>query len=367
MIIEFHLPELGENITSGDLVSVLVREGDRISPNDSVVEVETEKAVVEIPCPHAGKVAKVHVTKGQKIEVGQLVLSIEAEDRKEAASSTQHVADKPGGEMPAKRGFREPAVPPGELGEDAFGPVRREPVSPARRAIVAQLVKSFSTVPQATVFDDADITEMERLCKSIPPAYLGPTIKLSTMPFVVKAVASALRQHPALNASLEEAKKEQGIVYKQYVNLGVTLDTPRGSMTPILRNVDQMGVLQIARELTLLAARSRSGDFSGDCPNFRVNENGTVPFELRGGTFTVSNLGGIGGTYGTPLVNLPEAAILLLGRPRWLLGIHEGKIEGRLMLPLSLSYDLRVIDAAPAGRFLSEVIDYLQSPGKLLL
>ena len=148
--------------------------------------------------------------------------------------------------------------------------------------------------------------------KTIPPAYLGPTVKLTAMPFVIKAVALALRQHPVLNASLDEEKDE--IVYKQYVNLGVAVDTPRGLVVPVLRNVDQMGMLQIARELTLLAARARSAEFAVE--------------ELRGGTFTVSNLGAVGGAYSTPIINHPEVAILLLGRSRWLLGVHEGQDRG---------------------------------------
>ena len=242
-------------------------------------------------------------------------------------------------------------MPPGELSEDAYGHVRRQRMPRIRRTIAEKMVKSASTIPHVTNFDDADVTELERMRKTIPPAYLGPTVKLTAMPFVIKAVALALRQHPVLNASLDEEKDE--IVYKQYVNLGVAVDTPRGLVVPVLRNVDQMGILPIARELTLLAARTRSADFAVE--------------ELRGGTFTVTNLGAVGGTYSTPIINHPEVAILLLGRSRWLLGVHEGKIEGRLMMPLSLSYDHRVVDGATAGRFLNDVIDYLQVTGKLLL
>ena len=256
-----------------------------------------------------------------------------------AASESPHPGPLPEGAgteaagIPAQRGTREPAVPPGELGQDDYGPVRREPMSKIRQTIAAQMVKSASTIPHVTNFDDADVTELERMRKTIPPAYLGPTVKLTAMPFAMKAVALALRQHPVLNASLDEEKQE--IVHKQYVNVGVAVDTPRGLVVPVIRNVDQMGVLQIARELTLLAARARSAEFKVE--------------ELRGGTFTVSNLGAVGGVYSTPIINYPEVAILLLGRSRWLLGVHEGKIEGRLMMPLSLSYDHRVVDGAAAG------------------
>jgi pyruvate dehydrogenase E2 component (dihydrolipoamide acetyltransferase) len=429
MNIDFKLPELGENITSADVIRVLVREGDVIAANDGVVELETEKAVVELPCPHAGKVTKVHVAKGQTIKVRQLLLTIEAagaeavaeqpkaeggeakaeadataapapevprpsaevsgpesplpagpESRRlarelgvdlsqvqgtgkhgritpedvRAAAASPHPSPLPEGEGTAVRFPKgegtERTVPPGEPGEDAYGPVRRERMSRVRRTIAAQMVKSASTIPHVTNFDDADVTTLEHIRKTVPQAYLGPEVKLTALPFAMKAIALALRQHPTLNATLDEEKEE--VVYKQYINLGVAVDTPRGLVVPVLRNVDQMGVLQIAGELAVLAARARAAEFTLD--------------ELRGGSFTVSNLGAVGGTYSTPIINHPEVAVLLLGRSRWLLGMHEGKVEGRLMMPLSLSYDHRVVDGATAGRFLNSVIDYLQSPGKLL-
>lgn len=429
MNVEFKLPPLGENVDSGDIVSVLVREGDVIAANDGILELETDKAVVEIPCPIAGKVKKVHVAKGKIVHVGDTLLTLEAEAAESTPKETkpaQPAIAEPVGEpvqakkaakvkkeaapaepallpagpearrlarelgvdltkvqgsgkgsritvedvraaaaalqassepkpteagIPAQSGTREPAVPPGELSQDAYGPVRRQPLSRIRRTIAAQMVKSASTIPHVTNFDDADVTDLERLRKTVPPAYLGPTIKLTMLPFVLKAVALSLRQHPVLNASLDEEKEE--IIYKQYINLGVAVDTPRGLVVPVIRNVDQLGILQIARELTLLAARARSAEFGIE--------------ELRGGTFTVSNLGAVGGVYSTPIINHPEVAILLLGRTRWMLVGHEGKIEPRLMLPLSLSYDHRVVDGAAAGRFLNEVIDYLRTPAKLLL
>ncbi len=428
---DFKLPELGENITSGDVVSVLVREGDVIAANDGVVEMETEKAVVEIPCPLAGKVTKVHVAKGQTVKVGQTVLTVEAEtsaaatpaaaapsaENRPTSKAAEKVAEQPlpqtpssiaagpearrlarelgvdllqvqgtgkGGRIsvedvraaaggtvakaageaataeerretpegvPAQPGTREPAVPPGELGEDAFGHVRRERMSKIRRTIAAQMVKSWTTIPHVTNFDDADVTELERIRKTIPQSYLGPAVKLTSLPFAIKAVALALRQHPIINATIDEQKEE--IVYKQYVNVGIAVDTPRGLVVPVIRNADQLGILQIARELTLMSARARSAEFKME--------------ELRGGTFTISNLGAVGGVYSTPIINHPEVAILLLGRSRWQLAVYEGKIEGRLMMPLSLSYDHRVVDGAAASRFLNDLKDYLQAPGKLLL
>ena len=224
-------------------------------------------------------------------------------------------------------------------------------MSRIRRTIAAQMSKSASTIPHVTNFDDADVTELEQLRKTIPPGSLAPGMKLTTLSFVIRAVALALREHAVLNASIDEGKEE--IVYKDYVNLGVAVDTPRGLVVPVIRHVDRMDVLQIAGALTALSARARSAEFSVD--------------ELRGGTFTISNLGAVGGTFSTPIINHPEVAILLLGRSRWFLAARGENIEKRLMMPLSLSYDHRVVDGAAAARFLNTVIDYLQSPGKLLL
>jgi pyruvate dehydrogenase E2 component (dihydrolipoamide acetyltransferase) len=245
----------------------------------------------------------------------------------------------------------EGVVPPGEPGTDAWGPVRRERMSQIRRTIAARMAESARTIPHLTNFDDADITELDRLRKGVPQGYLGPGLKLTTMPLVMKAVALALRRHPMLNASLDPQNEQ--IIYKQYVNLGVAVDTPRGLVVPVVRNADQMTIGELAQALAIVADKARTARFTIE--------------EIRGGTFTISNLGAVGGSYSTPIINLPEVAILLLGRARWLPVVREGQVEPRSMLPLSLSYDHRVVDGAAAGRFLNEVIDYLQSPGRLLL
>jgi len=472
VIIDFRLPELGENVESGDVVNVLVKEGDQIAGNQGVVELETEKAVVELPCPHAGKIVKVHVKKGDRIKVGQTIVTVEAEEegsgfrvqglgardegsgfrvqepgvaletkKPEPSSSEQAVltesalaprpsplAPHPSSLIPhpsspaprpsplapsllpagpaARRLARElgvdlrqihgsgsggritpedvkaaaaarPApgaaaggqtflsaaggqtflsaveavVPPGEAGSDAWGPVRRERMSQIRRTIAARMSRSAATIPHVVNFDDADVTDLERLRKGLPQGFLGPELKLTMMPLVMKAVALALRRHPMLNASLDDEKEE--IIYKEYVNLGVAVDTPRGLVVPVVRNADRMSIVELARAVAELAEKARAAKFAIE--------------ETRGGTFTISNLGAVGGTYSTPIINHPEVAILLLGRARWMPVVREGKIDTRLMLPLSLSYDHRLVDGAAAGRFLNEVIEYLQSPGRLLL
>ena len=171
----------------------------------------------------------------------------------------------------------------------------------------------------------------------MPKGYLGANLKLTAMPFVMKSVALALRRHPLLNATLDEENEQ--VVYKQYVHLGIAVDTPRGLVVPKVRNADRMSIPELARALASLAERARAVQFSID--------------ELRGGTFTISNLGAVGGAYSTPIINHPEVAILLLGRSRWMPMVREGNVEPRFMMPLSLSYDHRLVDGATAGRFLN--------------
>jgi len=407
---------------------VLVREGDVIEGNQGVVELETDKAVIEVPCPHAGKVEKILVGKGDTVKVGQVLLTIdgaaEAEPqapadqeppakekapakksepaKKSAPAESAPVATPPspapaaeGGPIPAgpaaRRLAREmgvdlarvagsgargritvedveaagsgrraaapaapigrPVVPPGTPGSDNWGSIRVEKMSKIRRTIAAQMVKSVSTAPHVTNFDDADITVLEEMRKSVPKGYLGEDIKLTVMPFVMKAVAASLRQHPVLNASIDDENEQ--VVYKEYVNLGIAVDTPRGLVVPVMRGVDRMTIGQIAGELATLAGKARDVSFTIE--------------DLRGGTFTISNLGAVGGIYSTPVINHPEVAILLLGRSRWMPIVRDGNVETRFMMPLSLSYDHRLVDGAAAARFLNQVIDYLETPAKLLI
>ncbi len=418
MITEFKLPELGENVASGDVVNVLVHEGDQIVANQGVVELETEKAVVEIPCPHAGKIVKLLVKKGDTIKVGQALLTLEIEaaaapgataglsssaspaaglpsgvsgtageaghqpkvgrgtprETVPAGPAVRRLARELGVDLAGVRGsgprgritaedvqaaasaVAPPAAspPPGEPGQDAWGPVRRERMSRIRRTIAEQMARSASTIPHVTNFDDADVTDLEALRAGVPAGSLGDAVRLTLMPFVMRAVALSLRGHPTLNASLDEETQE--VVYKQYVNLGVAVDTPRGLVVPVVRDADRLTIVQLAQALTALAQRARAAQFAPD--------------EFRGGTFTVSNLGAIGGAYSTPIINHPEAAVLLVGRARRMpvvRGEKADRIDVRLMLPLSLSYDHRLVDGAAAGRFLNEVIGYLQSPARLLL
>jgi pyruvate dehydrogenase E2 component (dihydrolipoamide acetyltransferase) len=443
MATEFKLPDLGENIASGDVVTVFVSAGDVVKPGQPLLEVETDKAVIEVPCPPGGRVASVLVKKGDTVKVGQTLVTLEpatggaaaapvpatpapvaappAAPAKPAAAAPAAspapvpVVAKPApapalapiaasAPEPEPRGGTATAVEPAgpavrrlarELGvdlgrlrgsgpggrivredvvaavrqasaagpslrpradtgateRDDWGPIRREQMSRMRKTIAANMVRSVQTIPHLTNFDDADVTELEHLRKASAAEYAKSNLKLTALSFVIKAVSLSLRQHPSVNATIDPEKGE--IVYKDYVNVGLAVDTPRGLVVPVLRNCDQLSIPQIAQAIADTAEKAKNAQYGLE--------------DLKGGTFTISNLGAVGGAYSTPIINWPEVAILLLGRSRKMPVVHDDKIESRLMMPLSLSYDHRIIDGAMAARFLNEVIGYLESPGRLLL
>lgn len=234
---------------------------------------------------------------------------------------------------------------------DGHGPVRIEKMPKIRQTIARKMHESWESVPRVTNFDDADITDLEEIRQNSKKDYAARDIKLTTMPFVIKAIAMSLKSHPVINASVD--LNEGTIIYKEYVNVGIAVDTDRGLVVPSLRNADQMGIPEIARQLSDMAENVRNNNFSID--------------DLRGSTFTISNLGAIGGTYSTPIINVPETAILLIGRSRKMPVVVDDQIKVRLMMPLSISYDHRLIDGGAAARFLNEVKGYLEAPSRLLL
>ena len=458
MAVEIKLPELGEGIESGDILTLLVAEGDHVDAQQSIVEMETEKAVVEVPCSTAGTISKIHIAEGQTVNVGDVLVTIEPSEaattdapKEEAPPAAEPAAPQPvtvsepadtsvaattpptpapaiavappqpatatavasppriqdgGSPAPAgpavRRLARElgvnlahvhgtgaggriqtedvhqavragtqvaaapsPAIPPPRRsatptspapttasGEsDAWGPIRRERMSKIRKMIAERMSFSKNTCPHVTNFDDADVTELEEVRQASKADYAASGVKLTTMPFLIKAVAQSLKLHPTINASIDSDAGE--IVYKEYVNVGIAVDTDRGLVVPVIRQADAMPIPDIARSLGEMAESVRAGSFSMD--------------DLKGGTFTISNLGAIGGTYSTPIINHPEVAILLVGRTRKLPVVVNDQIEVRLMMPLSLSYDHRLVDGAAAARFLNEVKDLLQNPSRLLL
>jgi len=420
MATEFTLPDLGENIASGDVVTVFVSEGDVVKPGQALLEVETDKAVIEVPCPPGGLIEKVLVKKGETVKVGQALVLLGAAGPAPAAVPQPAVARQPAAPArvapppvtpapvasapvapppvvrtpaapapdvsprpaavepmtatatidpagPAGRIIREDVIaavrqassgapatrPQSSAGteHDDWGPIRREQMSRMRKTIAANMVRSVSTIPHLTNFDDADVTELERIRKESVTEYAKSNLKLTALAFVIKAVSLSLRQHPSINATVDPEKGE--IVYKEYVSIGLAVDTPRGLVVPVLRDCDKLSIPQIAQAVSDTAEKAKTAQYGVE--------------DLRGGTFTISNLGAVGGAYSTPIINWPEVAILLLGRSRKMPVVHEDRIEPRLMMPLSLSYDHRLVDGAMAARFLSEVIGYLESPGRLLL
>jgi len=217
------------------------------------------------------------------------------------------------------------AAPGGQ--SDGYGPVHIEKMPKIRQTIARKMHESWSTCPRVTNFDDADVTALEEIRKNSKQEYAAGGIKLTSMPFLIKAVAMSLKAHPVINASIDLEGGQ--IIYKDYVNVGIAVDTERGLVVPALRNADKLGIPDIARQLGTMAENVRASKFTIE--------------DLRGGTFTISNLGAIGGTYSTPIINTPETAILLVGRSRKLPVVIDDEVKVRLMMPLSLSYDHRLI------------------------
>jgi pyruvate dehydrogenase E2 component (dihydrolipoamide acetyltransferase) len=463
---EVKLPELGENIETADVAAVLVAAGDTVRRDQPVIEVETEKASLEVPSTCDGRVAEVRVKRGDKVAVGDVILVVEAvpaeaaqapaepqgERRKggkkkdaakarvaeEGPQASQTAAgprsesesdERPEGEgsgdesgtgVPARDedasvvafprktsrgeidiGEASPAAPSvralaRELGVDIadvpgsgpggrisrddvkahvkrlvrrreapaggragsplpdftrWGEVDREPLGALRRATAEAMATSWATIPQVTQFDRADITQLDAMRRRFNERPEASGHKLGMTAIAVKIVAAAQRQFPRFNASLDTEAGE--VVYKRYVNIGVAVDTERGLLVPVVREADRKSLLQIAGELTDLAERARSRKLK--------------PEEMRGATSTVSNLGGLGTTHFSPIVNWPECAILGIGRAEARAVHEEGRFTPRLLLPLSLSYDHRLNDGADAARYLRWVAEALEQPLLLLI
>lgn len=242
---------------------------------------------------------------------------------------------------PAAAGEAAPAKPaPVQIDFSQWGPVLKKPISPLRKVIARRMSESWNAVPRVTQFDDIDFTKLGELRKKYAPEYEKKSVKLTLTPFVLKAVAATLKQHPIFNSSLDEVANE--IVLKEYVHLGIAVDTEQGLMVPVIRDVDKKSMLDLAKELEQLAAKARDRKISAD--------------EMKGGTFTISNQGAIGGAHFTPIINLPEVAILGLGRGALKPVVRDGKVEARLLTPIALSYDHRVIDGGSAARFTVDLV-----------
>jgi pyruvate dehydrogenase E2 component (dihydrolipoamide acetyltransferase) len=442
---EFKLPELGENIDQGDLVRLMISPGARVSEGQPVMELETDKAVVEVPSSVSGVVKEIRVKEGDKVKVGQVIFTLEGTaapppvrrmpepvehvSGQQAARLAFHLAMKAEGKteeqalppdqpvppqptftMPVQLGkvagtehgdpvaaaphvrrlARELGLdiygvtgtgPGGRISEDdvkahakatlataisaaqapqagarfaqpklpdftRWGKVERVSMRGVRRKTAEHLREAWNTIPHVTQHDRADITELEHLRAKFAPRAEEAGGKMTVTAIALKVCASALKVFPQFNASIDMEKEE--IVYKQYINIGVATDTDRGLLVPVIRDVDKKNIVELAAELSQLSKKAR--------------DKKLTPEEMEGGTFTITNLGGIGGTAFTPIVNHPEVAILGLSRgrmePEWI----DGKFEPRLILPLSLSYDHRLIDGADAARFLRWIAEAFEQP-----
>jgi pyruvate dehydrogenase E2 component (dihydrolipoamide acetyltransferase) len=444
---EFRLQELGENISEGDLVRLMIAPGAKVSEGQPVMELETDKAVVEVPSTVSGVVNEVKVKEGQKIKVGQVIFTLQGgapskgESARPQSRPVEHVSGQHGARLAFQAAIRaegkteEQALPPdqprprpaafsmpvqlgkvagtehrgpvpaaphtrrlareigvdiyevkgtgpgGRISEDdvklhaktaltaaataaqaparaghfvapklpdfaKWGKIERVSMRGVRRKTAEHLAESWNTIPHVTQHDRADITELEQLRARFAPKAEQAGGKMTVTAIALKVCAAALKVFPQFNATIDMEKEE--IIYKQYIHIGVAADTDRGLLVPVIRDVDKKNIVELAVELSQLSQKAR--------------DKKITLADMEGGTFTITNLGGIGGTAFTPIVNHPEVAILGLSRsriePEWI----AGKFEPRLILPLSLSYDHRLIDGADAARFLRWVSEAFEQP-----
>jgi pyruvate dehydrogenase E2 component (dihydrolipoamide acetyltransferase) len=448
---EFKLPELGENISQGDLVRLMIAPGTKVSEGQPVMELETDKAVVEVPSSVSGIVKEVKVKEGEKVKVGQVIFTLEggapaqAETQRVRNAPVEHVSGQHGARLAFQAAIRaegkteEQALPPdqpqlaapiftmpvqlgkvagtenrqpipaaphvrrfarevgvdiyevkgtgpgGRISEDdvkahtkallsaaataaqappraghfaqpqlpdfaKWGKVERVSMRGVRRKTAEHLAEAWNTIPHVTQHDRADITELEQLRARFAPKAEEAGGKMTVTAIALKVCSAALKVFPQFNASIDIENEE--IVYKQYINIGVAADTDRGLLVPVIRDVDKKNIVELAVELSQLSKKAR--------------DKKLTPADMEGGTFTITNLGGIGGVGFTPIVNHPEVAILGLSRsriePEWIEEKDGGKFEPRLILPLSLSYDHRLIDGADAARFLRWIAEAFEQP-----
>lgn len=474
---EFKLPDLGEGIHEAQIVRVLVKAGDIVGEDQPLMEVETDKAAVEIPSPYAGKIEAIHAQEGQTVHVGDVIVVYGGEavgaaaagsarastlagsparvsasaapsvaappaapaappgapaaaakgqdsgfgaalrssgngegagsgrTRKPAAPVVRKLAREmgialdevpgtgPGGRVTREdlerhaaqgRGAAESAPPaatrdgaiagdgraaavvaapttrvapmpaqppPGEPGKDAWGPIRTSPLSQIRKTIAKQMVKSVFTIPHVTHMDEVETTKLEAHRKKVNEV-TGGRPKATLMAYVIKALSIALRKFPIFNSSFDDEKG--AIIYKEYINIGIAVDTERGLVVPVIRDADRLSLIGAAMALSAIAEKARKNQFTIE--------------DLRGGTFTITNVGALGGTFATPVINHPEVAIFGMGQSRKRPIVDEnGAIRPALMTPVFLSFDHRATDGAMAARFTSEVMTYLEDPGLMLL
>ena len=390
---EFKLPDLGEGVAEGEILKWMVKEGDSIREDQPLVEVMTDKVNVQIPAPRSGRVARIAAKVGDVARVGQTIVVIaqEAETRAAPPAAVQRQTTQPvpataprvalpesGGVLasPATRRLaRELGVdidsikatgPAGRVTDDDVrraasgrtttvqtqkpsGLEQQVPLRGIRKTVADRMLKSKQTTAQVTHVDEVDMTEVVRLRESLKGKAEGMGVKLTYLPLIIKATIPALKEFPYVNSSLDD--QTGNIVLKQFYNFGIATDTEQGLVVPVVKDADKKDIFALASEIERLADSARRGQLSLD--------------EVRGGTFTITNVGAIGGLFATPLINLPEVAIMGVHKIAKRAVVREGGVEVRDMMYLSLSFDHRVFDGAYAARFASRVIETMQDPKKL--
>jgi pyruvate dehydrogenase E2 component (dihydrolipoamide acetyltransferase) len=405
MINQFKFPDIGEGITEGEIVKWIVKEGDSIKEDQTLAEVETDKAVVEIPSPFSGTVLKIHFKEKDIVKVGDVLVTIgdEGEEIPAGLPSDDIVIEDPPapsvvGEIKVsreeireilatpkiRRMARQMGVdlktirgsgPEGRIMEtdvsqsaflaglpkadkpqiriktkyDFYGSLDRIPLRGIRRATARKMAESVATAAHVTHFDEAHLTKLVELREKLKREAVEKNIKLTYLPFIVRALIEAMKLHPTLNASLDE--EEQEIIIKKYYNIGIAVDVPDGLIVPVVKFADQKSLLDLAEEIQNLAeaAKSRKLDLA----------------DLKGGTFSITNVGMLGGEFATPIINYPEAAILATLRIADRVRAVGGKVTIIKTLPLCLSFDHRIIDGAEAARFMNDLIHFLENPEKI--
>ncbi len=438
MSTEFKFPDVGEGITEGEIVKWRVKEGDQVKEHDIIAEIETDKAIVEIPAPQAGTILKIYHKEGDTVKVGETLVLIgeKGEEVKEPAFVAVHKPEEKkaftgvvgyieeaqeeaegfvckvcgarlktqealnehmkihqapietgvlatpvvrrlskdlqvdiskikgtglGGRITEEdvrkyaqqtQGLAEPPLTVKVTRKyDMWGYVERVPLKGVRKVTAEHMSESVHTAAHVTHMEEADVTQLWEIREREKEKAKTQGIHLTFIPFIMKALIHAFREHPYLNAELDDEHAE--IILKKYYNIGVAVDVEDGLLVPVIKGADQKSMLQIAKELQDLSdkARNRTIDLA----------------DMKGGTFTITNYGSIGGIHGTPIINYPEAAILGVGRIMEKPVIKDGKIVIRKILPLSLSFDHKVLDGAEAARFVNTLMEYLEDPGKLLI
>lgn len=417
---DFKLPKLGEGADSGVVVNLFVKEGDTIAKDQAILELESEKAVATVPSTIAGVVSKIYVKQGEKVSVGMRILSVgEAGAAAPAAApvaqpataaapaavsaaptAAMPIADgsatdlAPAGSTPAAspsirkvvadlgielnrvrgtgRGGRVeladlknyiarlqqlafaarpaaeagPAKPaPEQIDFSKWGPVLKKPMTSLRKTIARRMTENWNAIPHVTQFDEVDITALLDLRKKYVGTYEQKGAKLTVTSFVLKAVADALTKHPIFNSSIDEVANE--IVLKEYIHVGIAVDTEAGLIVPVIRDVNKKSLFELSKALEEVGTKARERKVTGE--------------DLKGGSFTISNQGAIGGAHFTPIVNMPEVAILGLGKGALKPVVRDGKIESRMLLPITISYDHRVIDGGNAARFTVDLVNAIQN------